>query len=231
MYYPLLLCIKLFTLPLRCNNTKYYNLLQCIYFTIPVNYFLLIYIHNTLYIIFHIIIKKNKKVRNSMYHNHWYPESYNYNNPMYHTDYRRQNKFHSKDYGPAPFVVNIEEATKQNSMYRSALWTGKHLQVTLMCIRVGGDIGLEIHPDLDQFIRIEEGEGIAMMGDKKDCLDFKAKVCDNFAIIVPAGKWHNLVNTGRTPLKLYSIYAPPEHPHGTVHPTKEIAMEEEHHHH
>ncbi|OLO27888.1 cupin [Alkalihalophilus pseudofirmus] len=136
------------------------------------------------------------------------------------------------DYGPNPFVVDIEEATKQNNTFRTALWTGNHLQLTLMSINVGEDIGLEIHPDLDQFLRIEEGQGIIKMGDNKDNLTFEEEVFDDFAIIIPAGKWHNLINTGNKPLKLYSIYAPPEHPYGTVHETKAIAMaaEEDHHH-
>ena len=128
-----------------------------------------------------------------------------------------------KDYGPEPFVINIEEATKQNNNYRTTLWTGNHLQLTLMSIKVGEDIGLEVHPHLDQFIRIEEGEGLVKMGDTKNNLDFQRKVRDDFAFIIPAGKWHNLINTGNEPIKLYSIYAPPEHPHGTVHKTKAIA--------
>ena len=128
-----------------------------------------------------------------------------------------------KDYGPQPFVININEATKQNNTYRTALWTGSHLQVTLMSIKVGEDIGLEVHPTLDQFIRIEEGQGIVKMGDRKDKLDFQRNVYDDFAFIIPAGKWHHLINTGDKPIKLYSIYAPPQHPLGTVHETKEIA--------
>lgn len=134
---------------------------------------------------------------------------------------------HPRDYGPCPFVINIERATRQNYYFRVALWTGEYLQLTLMSINVGDDIGLEMHNELDQFIRIEEGQGIVMMGDKKEELDFRAKVYDDYAVFIPAGKWHNLINTGRTPLKLYSIYAPPEHPRGTVHETKEDA--EEHH--
>lgn len=125
-----------------------------------------------------------------------------------------------KDYGPNPFAVNINEVTKQNNAYRTALWTGKHLQLTLMSIKVGGDIGLEVHPHLDQFVRIEEGQGIVKMGDRKDRLDFQERVYDDFAFIIPAGKWHNLINTGNKPIKLYSIYAPPQHPYGTVHETK-----------
>lgn len=128
-----------------------------------------------------------------------------------------------KDYGPEPFVINIDEATKQNDTYRTALWTGSNLQVTLMSIKVGEDIGLEVHPTGDQFIRIEEGRGLVQMGDTKDKLDFQKKVYDDYAIMIPAGKWHNIINTGDKPLKLYAIYAPPEHPYGTVHETKAIA--------
>ncbi|MFD3157306.1 cupin domain-containing protein [Haloimpatiens sp. FM7330] len=125
-----------------------------------------------------------------------------------------------KDYGPEPFVINIEEATKQNNTFRTALWTGENLQVTLMSIDVGEDIGLEVHPSGDQFIRIEEGQGLVKMGDSKDELDYQKKVYDDYAIMIPAGKWHNVINTGDKPLKLYAIYAPPEHPRDTVHQTK-----------
>ncbi|GKU27469.1 cupin domain-containing protein [Clostridium folliculivorans] len=125
-----------------------------------------------------------------------------------------------KDYGPQPYVVNINEATKQNNTFRTALWTGRHLQVTLMSINIGDSIGLEIHPNVDQFLRIEQGQGIVRMGKTKEKMDFQANVADEFAIMVPAGTWHNVINTGNVPLKLYSIYAPPQHPHGTVHVTK-----------
>jgi mannose-6-phosphate isomerase-like protein (cupin superfamily) len=128
-----------------------------------------------------------------------------------------------RDYGPQPYVVDLDRATKQNMNYRTTLWTGKHLQLTLMSIRVGGDIGVEVHPVVDQFIRIEEGQGVAQMGPTRNNLNFQRNVSDGFAIFVPAGTWHNVVNTGNRPLKLYSIYAPPQHPHGTVHATKEIA--------
>jgi mannose-6-phosphate isomerase-like protein (cupin superfamily) len=137
-----------------------------------------------------------------------------------------------KDHGPDPFAINIKEATIRNDYFRTALWTGKHLQLTLMSIGVGEDIGLEIHPDLDQFIRIEEGQGIVKMGNRRDKLDYQCMVSDDYIFIIPAGKWHNLINTGNIPIKLYSIYAPPQHPHGTVHKTKADAMAaEEHHHH
>ncbi|OLS02400.1 cupin domain-containing protein [Tissierella creatinophila] len=130
-----------------------------------------------------------------------------------------------KDYGPEPFVIDIEKATSENNTFRTALWTGKYLQLTLMSIDVNDDIGLEIHHDIDQFIRIEEGKGLVMMGDSRDNLNFKRRVSDDHVILIPAGKWHNLINVGTKPLKLYSIYAPPAHPHGTVHRTKEDEME------
>lgn len=130
-----------------------------------------------------------------------------------------------KDYGPQPFVINIDEATKRNNNYRTTLWTGNHLQLTLMSIKPGEDIGLEVHPKIDQFIRVEEGEGLAQMGPSKNKLNYQRKVYDGFAIFIPAGTWHNVVNTGNRPLKLYSIYAPPQHPHGTVHVTKASAHE------
>jgi len=132
-----------------------------------------------------------------------------------------------KDYGPNPFVVNIEEAAKRNGTYRTALWTGKHLQVTLMSIGVGEDIGLEVHPKTDQFIRVEDGQGFVQMGDGQDRLNFAANVYDGYAIVIPAGKWHNVTNTGDRPLKLYSLYAPPNHPFGTVQETKAEAMASE----
>jgi len=131
-----------------------------------------------------------------------------------------KNIYSLKDYGKKPFVINIENITLENDNFRTALWTGEYLQLTLMNISVGEDIGLEMHPYLDQFIRIEEGEGIVKMGENKDDLNFQKKVKDDYAIIIPAGTWHNLINTGNKPIKLYSIYAPPEHPFGTIHKTK-----------
>ena len=128
------------------------------------------------------------------------------------------------DQGMKPFVINIEEAAKQNQNFRAALWTGRYFQVTVMSIDVGSDIGLEVHPTTDQFVRIEEGQGIVQMGDSKNNLNFVKKVKEDYAIMIPAGKWHNLTNTGDEPLKIYVIYAPPQHPFGTVHETKEVAM-------
>lgn len=160
------------------------------------------------------------------------------NMPMYNTDFSKQfvnqdipftdNEENStvkfKDHGPEPFAVNIEEAARRNRTFRTTLWTGNHLQLTLMSIKPGEDIGLEMHPDLDQFIRIEDGQGLVKMGNNKHNLYFRRRVYKGYIIIIPAGKWHNLVNTGDKPIKLYSIYAPPQHPYGTVHETKADAQ-------
>lgn len=128
------------------------------------------------------------------------------------------------DMGPQPYVLNIVAAAKQNCNYRTAIWTGTYLQATLMCIPVGGDIGTEVHPDTDQFLRIEQGCGIVKMGNGKDKVGLQQNISPGCAIFVPAGTWHNLINTGDVPLKLYTIYAPPHHPHGTIHRTKADAM-------
>lgn len=135
-------------------------------------------------------------------------------------------EFKIRDYGYEPLIVNIDRFAKMNTNYRTALWTGEHLQVTLMSIPPCGDIGVEMHPNLDQFIRIENGFALISMGDRKNNLNYQREADQNFALVVPAGTWHNVVNIGRTPLKLYSIYAPCQHPYGTVHKTKKDA---EHH--
>ncbi len=159
--------------------------------------------------------------------NDMYGNSYgNYYNPYDYMNYYNMNPNYIRDYGPEPFVININEATMQNNNFRTALWTGKRLQVTLMSINVGESIGLEMHPDVDQFIRIEQGYGLVQMGNDKNNLNFERKVYDDFAIIIPAGKWHNLTNIGNVPIKLYSIYAPPNHPKGTIHKTKADAEHE-----
>jgi len=132
-----------------------------------------------------------------------------------------------KDYGPYPFAINIEKATERNDAFRRTLWTGQFMQLTLMSLLPGEEIGLEIHPNVDQFIRIEEGRGMLMMGDHKDAPTLQQIVSDDSAFIIPASTWHNLINIGQDPLKLYSIYAPPQHPLGTVHETKAIAEEAE----
>jgi len=125
-----------------------------------------------------------------------------------------------RDYGGNPHVINIEKAAEWNTDFRRAIWTGRHLQVVLMSIEPGSDIGLEVHPNVDQFIRIEEGFALVQMGPRRDNLNFTRRVSEDDAIMIPAGTWHNVTNIGPRPLKLYTIYAPPEHRFGTVHRTK-----------
>ncbi len=127
------------------------------------------------------------------------------------------------DIGPKPQSFDIEHATNQNSDYRAVAWSGRYLQVTLMSIPVGGDIGLESHPETDQLLRLEAGNGRVQMGDTKDQLNFDEKVSDGWCVLVPAGTWHNITNIGATPMQLYAIYAPAHHTPGKVQPTAAIA--------
>lgn len=138
----------------------------------------------------------------------------------------------TKDFGKAPFVTNIEEATLENKNYRTTLWTGELLQATLMSIPVGGDIGAEVHDENDQFLRVEQGHGRVIMGESADKIILDKEVGPEDAIFIPRNTYHNVVNIGQEDLKLYSIYGPAHHEHGTVHETQAIAMaaeEDEHH--
>jgi mannose-6-phosphate isomerase-like protein (cupin superfamily) len=118
------------------------------------------------------------------------------------------------------WVGDIERQTLENDTFRTVVFTGQNQQLTVMRLAPGEDIGLEMHPDTDQFLRIESGTARVEFGKTKDAIDETHDVEDDWAIIVPAGTWHNVVNTGDGDVKLYSLYAPPEHPDGTVHRTK-----------
>ena len=124
------------------------------------------------------------------------------------------------DKGKKPWVIDIEKETLNNTNFRTTMWTGQKLQMTVMEIPVGGDIGLEVHHGIDQFLRIEAGKGKCQMGETEDNLDFEVLVSDDDAIFVPADYWHNVTNVGDEPLKLYTIYAGPDHIPGTVHATQ-----------
>lgn len=131
------------------------------------------------------------------------------------------------DNGPNPNAFDIEGETRSNSNYRTVAWTGKHLQVTLMSIPVGESIGLEKHPDTDQFLRVDAGRGRCVMGPDKNDLPFQQDVSDGWSIQVPAGSWHDVVNTGDEPLRLYAVYAPSHHAAGKVHATAADAEQDE----
>lgn len=124
------------------------------------------------------------------------------------------------DVGPDPLVVNISSISENNTYFRSTLWTGELMQVTVMSIDVGEEIGAEVHEDTDQFIKVESGRAKILIGYSADEYYYQRLIDKDFAVIIPAGVWHNIVNLGDTPLKLYSIYAPPHHPSGTVNTTK-----------
>lgn len=119
------------------------------------------------------------------------------------------------------FHTHIEEDTKQNTNFRKVLYTGAHSQLVLMTLAVGEDIGLEVHADNDQFFRFEEGVGKVVINETT------YDVVDGDAIVVPAGAEHNVINTGDTPLKLYTIYSPAHHKDGIVRATKQEAMDNE----
>jgi mannose-6-phosphate isomerase-like protein (cupin superfamily) len=120
------------------------------------------------------------------------------------------------------YLGNIEKQTLKNNFFRQVLFTGKNAQLVVMCLQKGEDIGNEVHPKVDQFFRVEQGEAKFVFNGKEERT---AKNGD--AVIVPAGTYHNVINTGSGQLKLYTIYSPPNHPDGTVHKNKAEAEEAE----
>lgn len=128
-----------------------------------------------------------------------------------------------KDIGPQPQSFDLERATRENDDYRSVAWSGRYLQVTLMSIPAGGDIGLEAHPRTDQFLRLDAGSGRVQMGTAKDKLTFEQEVSSGWCVLVPAGTWHNITNTGTKPMQVYAIYAPAHHTPGKVQATQAAA--------
>ena len=114
----------------------------------------------------------------------------------------------------------IEAQTLRNAWFRQVLFTGEHAQLVVMCLQPGEEIGRGMHPNVDQFFRIEQGEASFVLGENEEHL-----VRDGDAVVVPAGTYHNVMNTSKTaPLRLYTIYSPPNHPDGTVHKTKADAQ-------
>jgi mannose-6-phosphate isomerase-like protein (cupin superfamily) len=124
------------------------------------------------------------------------------------------------------YHTNIDQKTEDNTNFREVLYTGPHSQLVVMSLKPGEDIGIETHPDTDQFIRVEAGTGKAIIGEDEYELE------DGSAIVIPAGAEHNVINTSQNEdLKLYTVYTPPEHPDGTVHKTKAEAEDDEREHH
>jgi len=125
----------------------------------------------------------------------------------------------------AGYVGSIEKQTLKNNYFREVLFTGKHAQLVVMCLQAGEEIGNEVHPNVDQFFRIEQGEAKFVFNGKEEHI---AK--DGDAVIVPAGTYHNVINVSKGQLKLYTIYSPPNHPDKTIHKTKADAEKAEEHH-
>lgn len=126
------------------------------------------------------------------------------------------------------WVGDIEAITLGNSTFRTVLFTGTNLQLTVMSLEPGEEIGLEMHDHRDQFIRVEDGTATVTLGPRQDKIDETHQLAGDWAVIVPGGTWHNVINTGETPLRLYSLYAPPEHADGVIHHTKAEADAAEH---
>ncbi len=116
------------------------------------------------------------------------------------------------------FIGDVEDRAEKNTDFRRVIYTGKHLQLVLMSLKPGEDIGEEVHHDGDQFFRIESGEGEALIDGKR------SRIKGDDAVLVPAGARHNIINSGDKPLRFYTLYGPPEHRDGTVHATKADAQ-------
>ena len=139
----------------------------------------------------------------------------------------RDQRQSESDPGSVPFTANMAQTALQNRNFRRAVWTGNHLQWTVMCIPIRGEIGVEMHPETDQLIRVEAGQAAVHMGTCRGKLHFRQILNAGDGVLVPCGTWHNVVNVGNRPLKLSSLYAPVQHPRGTVHRTKAEAEKAE----
>ena len=119
------------------------------------------------------------------------------------------------------YVDNIEEKSEDNDNFRKVVFTADHMQLVVMSLKAGEDIGEEVHETVDQFIRVESGDGLAVLNGEE------TKISDGFAAVIPAGTKHNIINQGGSEMKLYTIYTPPQHRDGTIHVTKTEAMADE----
>lgn len=117
------------------------------------------------------------------------------------------------------YIINIEEKTLRNNYFREVLFTTKKSQLVVMSLKPGEEIGAEVHPEHDQFIKVESGKGKTVMNGEEN------EISEGYAIVIPAGTQHNIINTSEIEMKLYTVYTPPEHKHGTIHKTKEEAKE------
>lgn len=127
----------------------------------------------------------------------------------------------SIDQGARPFVTNLNQDAINNTYFRATRWTCKNMQLTLMSVPIDSDIGLDVHLNSDQLFYIERGSALVLMGRCQECLDYQSQIYNDYTVLVPAGIWHNIINTGHDELKMFSIYAPSLHPHGSIYESKE----------
>ena len=120
----------------------------------------------------------------------------------------------------AGWVGDIKTLTGENTTFRTVLYTAANLQLTVMCLATGEEVGMEMHDHLDQFIRVESGQARVTLGPSATEVEVAHEIAGDWAIIIPGGTWHNVINTGLQELRFYSVYAPAEHPDGAVHVTK-----------
>ena len=116
-----------------------------------------------------------------------------------------------RDFGGNPYVIHARQMAVRNENFRSVIWTGCSVQMTFMCIPVGGEMGTEVHEDAEQMIRVERGCAVVKLGTDNCLRDFCLYLVEGDVLFIPAGTWHNILNTGNSSLKLSSIYAPPHH--------------------
>ena len=131
--------------------------------------------------------------------------------------HENENHYIEKEHLP---IINVKKATCLNNFFRRELWTGDYAQMTVMSIPAGGEIGLEIHDNLDQILVVEYGIASVYAGKTKNSVTFKGCANNECAVVIPANTFHNIINEQSLPLKLLSVYAPPKHPIGTIHKTK-----------
>ena len=149
---------------------------------------------------------------NNVHHHH---VEHNHNSYCEKCDHKCKN-----EHGGDVYTLNVEKSANKNYNFRESVWTGKYLQMTLMSIASSSDIGVEMHKDTDQYIRIEHGYALLLTGCDENHLNDRQRLCKGDAVFVPAGTWHNIVNIGRCTLKVSSVYAPPHHPRCTLQPNK-----------
>lgn len=128
-----------------------------------------------------------------------------------------------KETDQQPFVIDFKELVMENDSYRKVIWTGNHIQALIMSIPENEEAGTEVHHNIDQYTRIEDGQGVCRMGPSPDEFTYERAITTNDTIFIPGNMWHNIINTGGRPLKLYTIYSIPEYAEGTIHHTREDA--------